>query len=310
MSLEPVSPRTTRLGLLAGFFAYLAWGLFPLYWRPLHDVPPGEILAHRIAWSLVFLVIVLSVKGQWGWLPVALKQPKVLRLFALSAALLSVNWFLYIWAVNSGRVVEASLGYFINPIVNVVLGRLVLNERLRRVQQVAIALAFIGVAWLTWLLGTPPWVSLVLACSFGLYGLLRKVAPLASLEGLTLESLLMGGPAIAYLVWLETQGRGSFGHAGMLPTSMLAGAGVMTALPLLLFGLAARRLPLSVMGVLQYLSPTLQFIIGVVVFREPFDPLRLVGFGFIWAALITYSLEGLLKLRRRSRPVAAAGHVA
>ena len=220
----PSAP-SSRAGLLGGVAAYLCWGLLPLYWRPLHSVPAEEILSHRIAWSLVFLGALLTARSHWGWLAVAVRKPRVVALFALSAAMLSVNWFLYIWAVNSGRVVEASLGYFINPLVNVLLGRLVLKERLRPMQQLAVALAFIGVAWLTWSLGSLPWVSLTLAVSFGLYGLLRKVAPLDSLEGLTVETVFMGVPAIGYLTWLELTGRGQFGHGSWLVTSMLATRG-------------------------------------------------------------------------------------
>ncbi len=289
--MKPTS--AAGVGLAGGIAAYLSWGLLPLYWRPLHAVPPLEILSHRIAWSLVFLAALLTVRGQWAWLPAAMRRPRVVGLFALSATLLSVNWFLYIWAVNTGHVVEASLGYFINPLVNVVLGRLVLKERLRPVQQLAVGLAALGVAWLTWSLGAPPWLALTLAVSFGLYGLLRKVAPLGSLEGLTLETLFMGVPAIGYLGWLELQHQGHYAHETWLVTSMLTAAGVVTAVPLLLFAEAARRLPLSVMGVLQFISPTMQFILGVAVFREPFEVTKLVGFGFIWAALITFSAQSV-----------------
>ncbi len=286
-----------RVGMVFGFFAYFSWGLFPLYWRPIHHVPALEILAHRITWSLVFVLAVLTVRRQWGWLGPALRNRRVVGVFALSAAALSLNWFIYIWAVNSGHVVETSLGYFINPLVNVSLGRLVLKERLRPMQQFAIVLAFVGVAWLTWSLHALPWVSLVLAGSFGLYGLLRKMAPLGSLEGLTLETLAMAGPAAGYLVYLQLVGQAHFIGDAPLTTVLLFGAGVTTAVPLLLFAGAARRLPLSVMGVLQYISPTLQFIIGVAVFHEPFDSMKLIGFAFIWSALMTFSAEGLWRQR-------------
>jgi chloramphenicol-sensitive protein RarD len=262
-------------------------------------VPPLEILAHRIAWSLVFLAVLLTATKRWSWLGGALRNRRVLAACALSAAVLSLNWFLYIWSVNSGHVVEASLGYFINPLVNVTLGRLVLKERLRPVQQVAIAFAFAGVAWLTWSLGAPPWVSLTLAASFGVYGLLRKGAPLDSLEGLTLETLLMAGPAVGYLVWLEFTNAGQYGHSSTLTTAMLSAAGVVTALPLLAFAAAARRLPLSVLGVLQFISPSLQLVFGIVVFHEALTLNKLIGFGFIWLALVTFSAEGLWRARRR-----------
>jgi len=298
------SPRSTRFGLAAALFAYFCWGFLPLYWRPIQQVPALEILAHRIAWSMGFLVVLLTARRQWAWLGPALRRPRVLGVFALSAALLSMNWFLYIWAVNAGQVVEASLGYFINPMVNLLLGRLVLKERLRGAQLLAVGLAFAGVAWLTLSLGAPPWISLTLAISFGLYGLLRKVAPLGSLEGLTLETLIMAVPAVAFLAWREwaTVERGHFGHDGLFTTSMLLAAGVVTAVPLLAFATAARTLPLSVMGVVQYLSPTLQFLIGVLVFHEPFARSKLVGFGFIWAALLIFGLEGLWVGRRQRAP--------
>lgn len=277
--------------------AYLSWGLFPLYWKPIHDVPAIEILSHRIAWSLLVVLGMLAWKRHWGWLPEAIRDRRVLGMFTLSALLLSVNWFVYIWAVNAGHVVESSLGYFINPLVSVLLGRLVLKETLRPAQRAAVGLAAAGVAWLTWRVGAVPWIALTLASTFGCYGLLRKTGKLGSLEGLALETMLMFPMAAGYLFWLEGQGVGHFAHSNALTNVMLAGAGVVTAIPLLLFASGARRLPLATLGVLQYLSPSIQFALGVFVFHEAFDAGKLAGFACIWGALVLYSAEGILYTR-------------
>lgn len=277
--------------------AYLSWGLFPLYWKPIHDVPAIEILSHRIAWSLLVVLGMLTWKRHWGWLPEAIRDRRVLGMFTLSALLLSVNWFVYIWAVNAGHVVESSLGYFINPLVSVLLGRLVLKETLRPAQRAAVGLAAAGVAWLTWRVGAVPWIALTLASTFGCYGLLRKTGKLGSLEGLALETMLMFPMAAGYLFWLEGQGVGHFAHSNALTNVMLAGAGVVTAIPLLLFASGARRLPLATLGVLQYLSPSIQFALGVFVFHEAFDAGKLAGFACIWGALVLYSAEGVLYTR-------------
>lgn len=300
MSPEP-PPAGAARGLLAALFAYFCWGVLPLYWRPMHDVPPLEILAHRVVWSVLFLLLVLALQRRWAWLAGAARKPKLLAAFVASACLLAVNWFVYVWAVNSRHVVEASLGYFINPLVNLVLGRFVLGERLRPLQTLAVTIAFLGVALLTWSLSALPTVSLILAVTFSVYGLLRKIAPLGSLEGLTLESIALGVPAAVYLLWLEHTGVARFGHAGALTSTLLAGTGVVTAVPLLAFAVAARTLPLSVLGIVQYLSPTLQFLLGVVVFHEAFSMHKLVAFVFIWTALLVFSVEGYLARRRRER---------
>jgi chloramphenicol-sensitive protein RarD len=278
--------------------AYTCWGLFPLYWRPLQQVPALEILAHRIAWSLVFLGCLLIIKRHGRWLLEALRQPALLARFTLSATLLSLNWFLYIWAVNSAHVVEASLGYFITPLVSVLLGRVALKERLRPAQRLAVALATAGVIWLTLSAGAAPWIALGLASSFGLYGLMRKLAPLGSLEGLTLETLALAFPAGGFLLWLELTNAGHFGHVPLSMDLLLAGAGIVTAVPLLLFASAARLLPLSTMGVLQFISPTLQFLLGAIFFGEPLHLGRLWGFALIWAAVALFARDGLASTRR------------
>jgi chloramphenicol-sensitive protein RarD len=273
--------------------AYALWGVFPLYFKSLQEVPPLEILLHRMVWSLAFVALVLGWKKQWAWLGEVLRKPKVVLGFTASALLLAGNWFIYIWAVNNGNVVEASLGYFINPLFNVLLGSLLLHERLRRVQWCAVALAACGVAWLTWQAGHLPWIALMLAATFGLYGLLRKTASLGALEGLALETLVLFPVAFGYLVFLALQGHNSFASASTSTQLLLAAAGPITAVPLLLFASGARRIPLSLLGLLQYIGPTIQLLLGVWLYHEPFGGARLAGFALIWGALAVYSLEGL-----------------
>lgn len=289
-----------KQGIIAGIFAYTLWGLLPGYWKAIQAVPPLEILCHRTIWSLVFVVLALAVRKQWGWFRRVRTNPRTLLMSMGSASLLSLNWFTYIWAVNSGHVVDSSLGYFIAPLVNVLLGVVFLRERLRVWQTVAIGCAAVGVLSLTVDYGAFPWIALSLAFSFGFYGLLRKMSPLGSLEGLSLETAALSVLAIAYLVYLEARGGASFGHAGAATTLLLAGSGVVTALPLLLFAYAARQVTqLATVGILQYISPTFQFLLGVLVYREPFAPTRLLGFAPIWLALAIYSLEGVKEEKRR-----------
>jgi chloramphenicol-sensitive protein RarD len=284
-----------RTGILSATLAFLAWGLFPLYFHALHEVPPLQILAHRMLWSLLFLLVILALRRQWGWLSIA-RQPRVLGSFVASACLLSVNWLIYIWAVNNGHVIEASLGYFINPLVNILFGYLLLHERLRRAQWMAIAVAAVGVAWLTWQAGTIPWIALALAATFGGYGLLRKTAALGALEGLSFETMVLFPVAAGYVAWLTAHGQNAFVDTASNSTRwLLVAAGPITAVPLLLFASGARRIPLSVLGLLQYLAPTLQFMLGVWLFHEAFTPDRLVGFALIWTALALFALEGLLR---------------
>lgn len=285
-----------RTGILSAVLAFLCWGLFPIYFHALHEVPPTQILAHRVLWSLLFLVIVLSVRRQWKWLPAMVRQPRVIGSFIASAFLLSANWLVYIWAVNNGHVIEGSLGYFINPLVNIMFGYVLLKERLRAMQWLAIALAACGVAWLTWQAGTVPWIALILAATFGAYGLMRKTAALGALEGLSFETMLLFPLAVAYVSWLSMQGENAFMNTGSdLTRWLLIAAGPITAIPLLLFASGARRIPLSVLGLLQYISPTMQFLLGVWLFHEAFSAERLVGFLVIWSALALYAAEGLLR---------------
>jgi len=284
-----------RSGIIYAALAFLCWGLFPIYFHALDGVPPLQILAHRMLWSLGFLLIVLVLRRQWKWLNVV-RQPRVFFSFVLSALLLSANWLAYIWSVTNHHVIEASLGYFINPLVNIMLGYLILKERLRAVQWVAIAIAALGVAWLTWQTGTVPWIALFLAFSFGGYGLLRKTAALGALEGLSFETIVLFPLAAAYVIWLTVNGQNVFINTDSDTTRvLLVMAGPLTAIPLLLFASGARKIPLSVLGLLQYLSPTLQFLLGVWLFKEAFTADRLVGFVLIWSALILFAGEGLLR---------------
>lgn len=288
-----------RTGVIQAALAYACWGLFPLYFHALQAVPPAEMLAHRVAWSLVFLAGVLAALRRWHWLAPALRDRRVLRSFAASAALIAVNWFVYIWAVVHGRVVEASLGYFINPLVNVLVGALVLHERLRRAQWAGVGLAALGVAWIGWEAGALPWIALLLAASFSCYGLLRKTAPLGALEGLAIETLLIAPFAVGLLAWLALHDRSAFVQAGAATQWLVAASGPLTAIPLLLFAAGARRIPFSLLGLLQYIGPTLQLAVGVLAFGEPFGAARAFGFGFIWLALALYSAEAWLHGTRR-----------
>jgi chloramphenicol-sensitive protein RarD len=285
-------------GMLYALAAYVLWGLFPIYFKALQAIPPLEILLHRMVWSLVFLLIVLAVRKQWRWLHATFRQPKVLAGFTASALLLSANWFIYIWSVNHGRVIDASLGYFINPLVNVLLGFFVLRERLRPLQWAAIAIAAAGVAWLTWQNGHPPWTGLMLGLTFGLYGLLRKTAVLGPLEGLSLETLLLFPLAAIGLSMLAVNDHNSFAHVPAATRWLLMAAGPITAVPLLMFASAARRIPMATLGVLQYITPSLQLLLGVWLYHEPFGT-RFAGFAAIWVALAVYSLESIWQNYRR-----------
>lgn len=285
-------------GILYAALAYIAWGLFPLYFKQVEDVPSLEVVMHRTLWSLVFVFGVLMVRRQWSWMGTVLRQPKVLAAFVLSAMLLSGNWLTYVWAVQNQHVVDASLGYFILPLVNVALGFVFLRERPRSGQWMAVAVAAAGVLWLAVQAGRLPWIALVLALSFGFYGLLRKVAVLGALEGLALETLVLAPVAAVVLGWWAWQGQGALVQGTPATVGWLLLAGPMTAVPLLLFAAGARLIPMSTLGILQYISPSLQFALGVWLFHEPFEPARLVGFVLIWAALLVYSMEGWWTRRR------------
>jgi chloramphenicol-sensitive protein RarD len=288
-------------GVLYAAGAYTAWGLLPIFWKALAVVPALEILANRVVWALVAALGLGFLRGSWAWLRPALRDRRTLLTFMLTAVLLSFNWGLYIWAVNDGHVVETSLGYFINPLVNVFLGVVILRERLRFGQGLAIAVALIGVLFLTMTYGAPPWIALALAGSFGAYGLLRKTARLASLEGFTLETLVMFLPALAFLIFTEVTTGGALFHASLGTNVLLVVSGIVTAVPLLLFAAGARMVTMTTLGLLQYIAPTLQFLLGVWVYGEALTPQRLTGFVIVWIALVIYSLEGAITGGRAAR---------
>ena len=296
----PGSAAARRNGVLAVLTAFSCWGLFPLYFKAL-QARPLEVLVHRILWSALFLLALSAGQRRWGWLGAVLRSPRLLLGSLLSATLLSVNWLIYIWAVSVDRVVDASLGYFITPLLSVVFGVVLLGEALRPLQWVALGTAALGVLWLTVQLGQPPWVGLALAASFGSYGAIRKTARLGALEGLALETWLMFPLALVYLVWLAHSGQSTFYEGALGQRWALVAAGPLTSIPLLLFAAGARRIPLSLAGVLQYVSPSLQLLLGVLVLHEPFQPVKLVGYALIWLALALYSGEGLWVWRRAAR---------
>ena len=293
----PVSPRASA-GLAAAIGAFTIWGVLPLYMKPLQAVPALEIMAHRIVWSCLLVFAWLAWRGDVGAVRTALANPGTRYRLMLTAVLISINWLLYIWSIAHGHVIDASLGYFINPLLNVVLGVLVLGERLNAAQKFAVGLAATGVLYLAIVAGRPPWIALVLAASFGSYGLIRKVVKVEAVPGLATETLLLAPFALGLLLWIERQGTGAFGHAAPHVNALLLGSGLVTALPLALFAYGARLIPLSTVGLVQYIGPTLQLLIGVLVFHEPFSRNRAVGFVMIWTALAIYAVDGMWRRRR------------
>lgn len=292
------SAAASGAGLAAAIAAFTIWGAMPLYLRPLQALSALEIMAHRIVWCCLLVFGWLAVRGELQAVRVALADRGVRLRLVASATLISLNWLVYVWAVNHDHVIESSLGYFINPLFSVVLGVMVLGERLNRPQQLAVGLAVVGVLYLAIIAGRPPWIALVLAASFGLYGLIRKVVAVEAVPGLATETLLLTPFALAWLLWLAWRGTGALGHAVPHVNAMLVGSGLITALPLALFAYGARRIPLSTVGLVQYIGPTLQFLTGVWIFHEPFSRERGIGFLFIWAALALYAADGLWRNRR------------
>ena len=300
MSAARLSPR----GLAAASAAFTIWGLFPVYLHPLSGVPAIQIIAHRVAWSCLFLLGWMLLRGELGRLTRVLTSPQLLVRLALSATLISCNWLVYVWSVTHAHIVDSSLGYYINPLVNVLLGVLVLHERPNPVQWSAIALAALAVLYLTVLAGRPPWIALSLAFSFSLYGLVRKVISVDALPGLATETLLLTPLAVGYLAWCEAGGTGALTTAGPVIAALLIGSGVVTAVPLVLFAYGARALPYSTVGVLQYIGPSLQLACGVLFYGETFGPARAAGFALLWAGLLLYAGDGLWRARRVARAAA------
>ena len=297
------TPALPGRGVAATATAFLIWGLFPLYIAGLARVSALQITAHRVAWSCVFVLALLAVRRQLGSIGEAAKRPGVLAWLAGSAILVSVNWLAFVWAVNHGQTVEVSLGYYINPLLNVVLGILVLKERLNRVQWIAVSIATAGVAYLTFETGRVPWVALTVATSFAAYGLIRKIAKVDALPGLAIEMILLAPFAVGYLIWCEAQGIGSLGHAGSFTDTLLVLSCVVTATPLALFAYGARLLPYSTVGILQYIAPSLQLVCALFILGEPFQRARVVGFALIWLALAVYAVDGILRSRRIARAI-------
>jgi len=283
--------RERRLGLGYGLAAYGAWGVFPIYLKAVKTVPVVEVLCHRVVWALAVLVVVIAVRGEMRAVTAALRNRRALLVLSASTVLIAINWLVYIFSVTHSRMLESSLGYYINPLVSVLFGIVLLGERLEPLTKAAVVAAAAGVAWLAIHLGQLPWISLVLAFSFGLYGLLRKIAPVGALIGLTVETLLLAPLAAAYLGWAMSSGRSGFLIGGPAIKVLLLLAGPVTAVPLLCFAAAARRLPLSTMGFLQYVSPTLQFLLAVAVYAEPFDRGRAGAFACIWAAVALFAFD-------------------
>ncbi|CAL9469790.1 EamA family transporter RarD [Streptomyces pilosus] len=294
-----------RTGLLNGIAAYGMWGLVPLFWPLLQPAGAVEILAHRMVWSLFFVVAALLVVRRWAWLGELVRQPRKLALITVAASVITVNWGLYIWSVNSGHVVEASLGYFINPLVTIALGVLLLKERLRPAQWAAVGVAAAAVVVLTVGYGRPPWISLCLACSFAVYGLVKKKVNLGGVESLAAETAIQFLPALGFLVWLGSRGESTFTGEGTGHALLLAATGLVTAIPLICFGAAAIRVPLSTLGLLQYLAPVFQFLLGVLYFKEAMPPERWAGFALVWVALTLLTWDALRTARRAALALAA-----
>ncbi|MCL4270422.1 MAG: EamA family transporter RarD [Anaerolineales bacterium] len=294
-------------GILSGIAAYAMWGFFPIYWKLLHDVPALQLLGHRIGWSFLLLMGFIFVTRQWQDFRTSAFNLKVLGIYTVAGVLLSINWLIYVWGVNAGFIVETSLGYFINPLLSVLFGVFFLREKLRPMQWVPIVIAAIGVIYLTVTYGRLPWIALSLAVSFGLYGLVKKLSPLGSVYGLTLETGIVFPIALIYLIFVQVNGTGEFLHDGLTVDLLLIGGGIVTTIPLLMFASAAKQIPLNMIGVLQYFAPTIQFLIGVFIYKEPFDTTRLIGFGIVWLALIIFWVENIIAHRMPVEPIPELG---
>ena len=293
------TPAQTR-GALAATLCYFLWGLVPLYWTQLAGIDPLELIAHRHVWSLAFLVVLIAIQGGFAHVRAALATTRSLAINLLGAILLTANWLVYVWGVNTGHVIDCSLGYFLVPLVNVAAGRFVLHEHLRPAQWLAIGLAAGGVVLMIVQLGRPPWIALALAGTWGGYSLMRKKSPLGTVTGLAVETLLLAPLAIAFLFWQHHTGEGALGRVDARTHLLVLSAGVITAIPLLLFSYGAKRIRLSTLGLLQYLAPSVQLVLGIWVYREPFERSRVLSFALIWLALALYTVDNLLAQRRRA----------
>ena len=294
-------------GIWYGIAAYAMWGFFPIYWKFLHEVPALQVIGHRIGWSFILLFIYILATKQWNNFRSVSFNRKTLGIYAIAGVLLSINWLIYVWGVNAGFIVETSLGYFINPLLSVSFGVLFLREKLRPMQWVPVGIATIGVIYLTVTYGHLPWIALSLAVSFGLYGLVKKLSPLGSVYGLTLETGIVFPIALIYLTFVQTNGSGAFLHDGATVDLLLIGAGIVTTIPLLMFASAAKQIPLNMVGILQYLAPTFQFLIGVFIYKEPFDHNHLIGFSIVWVALVIFAAENIIARRNPVEPIPELG---
>lgn len=290
-----------KTGTAAAVAAYAIWGLFPIYWKWLQHVPALQLVSHRIVWTCVTLCAVIVLTGQWKPFVEAVRVSGVIRVYLVAAVLMSINWLVFLLAVNSGHVTQTGLGYFISPLVNVLMGVVLLHERLRTLQWFSVGLAATGVLYLTLTHGSLPWMALALAFSFGTYGLVKKIAVLGAIYGLMLETVLLLPLALLYLLYCGSIGQGAFFNTGTTSTLLIIGSGLVSMSPLLLFASAAQRIPLSRLGLLQYITPTMQLLLGVVVYQEPFNFNSLIGFGMVWAALLIFGAEGFVARATRQR---------
>jgi chloramphenicol-sensitive protein RarD len=279
-------------GIVHGFLAYVFWGLFPIFWKQLLEVESFQIIAHRIVWSFVLMVSLMIFLTKTGKESFPFPGKAVLKIYAIASILIGINWFLYVWAVNSEQIVESSLGYFMTPLFSVTLGLAFFKERLRPAQWFALSLAASGVLYLSFALNSVPWIAISLALSFSLYGMVKKLAPLHPMQGLSLETGALLLPALAFLILRESEGMGAFLNYGRITDVKLIFTGLITTLPLLLFASAARKIPLTMLGFLQYVSPTLQLVCGVFIYKEEFSQRQMIGFGIVWLALAIFALEG------------------
>jgi chloramphenicol-sensitive protein RarD len=291
-------------GILYALGCGIIWGLFPVYFKLVRTIPATQLIGHRIAWSCIMLLLVIAALRQWKKFCAAIKTPRTILLYTVAAILLAINWLTFVWATNSNFLVEASLGYFVEPLITITIGVIFLHERMRPLQWLSLGIVGAGVGYLTFVYGSFPWISLIIAFSFGIYGAIKKIAPLSSLYGLSLETAILFLPAIIYLVYVDTIHEGAFLHTDLLSNCILVGMGVVTTVPLLMFAAATKRINLSLVGFTRYTTPSLQFLLGVLIYREPFTQTKLIGFCIIWLALFIFVCEGFWFYRTRMRRLA------